>query len=247
MYRKALFSFLLLCALASASWADQGKADAQTILQTVNSYRGFYQDPFVFKVLTVSQQPGREDQKHLMEVAFRSSDEVRVDFLKPARDKGRKILIEGNNMWMAMPRTRNLIRVSPLQRVTGEASNGDIANTNYDDYEAVLEGTDSCDDTPCLKLNLTAHKKGATYQRIVLWVAEETFKPIKSEHYAKSGKLLKVAHYKAFKKFGEHEFLHRLLLVDPLFEDRYTWMVYEDYHRQALPKALFHKENLDTP
>lgn len=247
MFRKTVLGVLCLWALALPASAQEAEPDVQTILQTVNSYRGFYQEPFVFKVLTVSQQPGREDQKHLLEVAFRSSDQVRVDFLKPARDKGRKILIEGNNMWMAMPRTRNLIRVSPLQRVTGEASNGDIANTNYDDYDAVLVGSASCGETDCLELDLTARGKAATYQRILLRVDSESFKPIKSEHYAKSGKLLKIAHYEAFKQFGEHEFLHRMLLVDPLFEDRYTWMIYEDYQRQDLPEALFHKENLDSP
>ena len=68
------------------------------------------------------------------------------------------------------------------------------------------------------------------------------FKPIKSEYYARSGKLLKTAQYKAFKEFNGELKVHKMLLSDPLIAGSYTWMLFDNYRSSELPDALFNKE-----
>ena len=75
------------------------------------------------------------------------------------------------------------------------------------------------------------------------WLQNQTpFKPIKSEYYARSGKLLKTAQYKAFKEFNGELKVHKMLLSDPLISGSYTWMLFDNYRSSELPDALFNKE-----
>ena len=37
----------------------------------------------------------------------------------------------GDDMWVYLPDTSRPVRITPLERLSGDASNGDVARTNY--------------------------------------------------------------------------------------------------------------------
>jgi len=156
------------------------------------------------------------------------------------------MLFEGRNLWLKIPRTRKVIRISPAQRLMGEASNGDVAATNFSlDYKPVLVGEEEVEGALCFHLTLTAVDRRVTYHKIEYWVIKETGKPFKSMHYSVSEKLLKVVYYKSFEKLNGQEKISRLLLINPLVKGNYTWMIYKNYQREDLGEHLFRKENLN--
>lgn len=54
------------------------------------------------------------------------------------------MLMLGDNYWLLMPKSRRPIRITPMQKLLGEASVGDISTLTWsDDYQASLEGEDS--------------------------------------------------------------------------------------------------------
>ncbi|MBU2510053.1 outer membrane lipoprotein-sorting protein [bacterium] len=231
--------FLLFCFSVSAS------PSAEEIIIKADLYRGFGDQSFSANLVIISHQPDKAPEKNILKVMIKSKKSL-VQFLFPQRIKGRAMLFEGRNLWLQIPKTRKAIRISPAQRLMGESSNGDVASTHFSgDYEPTLIDEQVVDDTICYHLTLTAVDKKVTYDKIEYWVAKESGKPVMSKHFAASGKLLKTAYYKSFIPVDGQEKLERLLLVNPLFEGRYTWMIYSSYKMEDLPPALFRKENLN--
>ncbi|HQE60252.1 MAG TPA: outer membrane lipoprotein-sorting protein, partial [Spirochaetota bacterium] len=129
---------------------------------------------------------------------------VLLYFISPASLKGRKMLMEGNYIWMQMPRTKNAIRLSPMQILLGEASNGDVARTRFSaDYNAVHDGNEMIDGKKCerLILEVKSDKKGSTYSKIILRIGADKL-PVYAEFFAESGKMMKKVFYRSFSPFG---------------------------------------------
>ncbi len=233
-----LFLFLMVSPVLAGMTAEK-------ILQKADTFRGFGDNGFSFELKIVSHRPGKKATKNLLQVSVQSEKSL-VKFLAPKRVKGRAMLFEGRNLWLKIPRTRKVIRISPAQRLMGEASNGDVAATNFSrDYKPVLVGEELVEGALCFRLSLTAVDRRVTYHKIEYWVNKETGKPFKSMHYSVSGKLLKVAFYKSFEKFQGEEKINRLLLINPLVKGKYTWMIYKNYQSEDHAEHLFRKENLN--
>ena len=64
-------------------------------------------------------------------------------------------------MWIYMPTASRPIRISPLQRLMGQASNGDVARTNFaTDYDA----KSVTEDGDAFVLDLVAKRSGRRLQ-----------------------------------------------------------------------------------
>ncbi|WDE09104.1 outer membrane lipoprotein-sorting protein [Thalassomonas viridans] len=218
--------------------------DAQQLLEFIDSLRGYQDQSFTFDLSNVSFKDN--EQKHRNKLAVKVlSDASLVEFTAPARSKGRKILKQAQNMWIRFPGTRNVLRISPAQRLLGEASNGDVTGTNFSqDYSASYEGMEMLDDKQVLKLKLDAKHDKATYKQVMFYLDSENKLPLRSDFYARSGKLAKQAYYTMFKEFDGDLKLHRMKLVDPIMEGSYTWMMFDNYQKQELDAAIFHKDAL---
>lgn len=238
-------SFVLFTYIAFTTIVVFAAPTAKEILQKADGFRGLGNQSFSFDLTIVSHRPNKKPSKNRLRVSVKSEKSL-VKFVAPKRVKGRAMLFEGRNLWLKIPRTRKIIRISPAQRLMGEASNGDVAATNFSrDYQPILVSEESIEGTNCYYLTLTAINRRITYHKIDYWVVKKTGKPFKSKHYAVSGKLLKVVFYKSFEKFQGEEKISRLLLVNPLVKGKYTWMIYKNYQKENLTENLFRKENLN--
>ena len=218
--------------------------DAQQLLEFIDSLRGYGDQSFSFELSNISYKKNQQKNRNKLAVQV-LGDSSLVEFVAPARSKGRKILKQSQNMWIRFPGTRNVLRISPAQRLLGEASNGDVTGTNFSqDYTATLEDSEVINDQPTIRLRLTANHNKATYKEVVFFLNSETHLPLRSDFYARSGKLSKQAFYTKFKEFDGELKLHRMRLVNPLVEGSYTWMMFDNYQKQTLDSAVFHKDAL---
>ena len=216
---------------------------ADELVKIIDNYRGMGENGFSFDITNISYRDGRDSRTNQLSVDVKAQKSI-VKFQSPARQKGRVLLKQDKDMWLYIPGTRNVIRISPAQRLLGETSNADVTGSNLNtDYNAVIATTETDQQAAQLKLLLTAKTKQTSYSQIIFWLSDEQpYKPVRSEYYARSGKLLKTAEYKEFKTFnGEHK-IHKMLLTDPLIAGSYTWMKFDNYRISQLPMALFSKE-----
>ena len=85
---------------------------------------------YSLRVKITDFEAGKADEEHLYEVSQKGTDKTYVEFMSP-REKGRHLLMLGDDMWIYLPDTSRPVRITPLERLSGDASNGDVARTNY--------------------------------------------------------------------------------------------------------------------
>jgi hypothetical protein len=212
--------WMLYCGIALAA------PDAQTLLQQADRARGGGLPGIVWDIRLNSRDGNRiSDQQHL-EVRAVNNASV-AETLEPARFKGSKLLQVERNMWLVRPGLSKPTPISPRQRISGQAANGDIAATNYvKDYDAQLTGEQAVDTEQCYILDLTAKYNRTTYDKIRYWVSLRREVGVKAEFYSVSGKLLKSARFE-YNNTIEYEghrfpFVSRMTIRDALVDAETT-------------------------
>ena len=188
---KRIFCLVLL-GLSTSAWAGP---DAQSILRDSDRARGGGLPGIEWEIRLASRDGERLDEPQRL--LIKAVDDASVaETLEPARFKGSRLLQVARSMWLTRSGLSKPIPISPRQRMSGQASNGDIAATNYaGDYAAQLNGSETLDGEPCHVLDLTARHQRTTYERIRYWVSIKRGVGLKAEFYSLSGKLLKTARF----------------------------------------------------
>ncbi len=97
----------------------------------------------------------------------------------------------------------------------------------------------------CNVLELTAKRKGATYQRILYWIRAEDARPVKAEFYLTSGKHIKSATFDEYEPTGGQMLLRRLTLYDEILHNSHSVLEYSGATPRALPDKLFYQGRAD--
>lgn len=125
-------------------------------------------------------------------------DKAFVEYTEPARERGKKMLKLGDQLWNYIPEpTDRIITISGhllRQSVMGsDLSYEDITENKKlaDMYDASVAGSETIGDRPCWVVDLTAKQEDITYYKRRVWVDKERWLPLKEERYAKGGKPLK--------------------------------------------------------
>ena len=126
-------------------------------------------------------------------VSARENGDARLDGLSD-KEKGRAVLMLGDQMWLLLPGSKRPLRVTPQQRMMGSAAGGDVARTRFrKDYMVQDMNEDVLDDRPCWRLDLTARTLALSARTVRLWVAKERLLPLKAEFLLASGKVAHTA------------------------------------------------------
>ncbi len=126
----------------------------------------------------------------------------------------------------------------------GEASNGDIAATDYaGDYTPASMGQEVVDGESCYVLDLHANNKAATYDRIVYWISKTRLVGVKADFYTVSGKKLKTAlleyHNELQYQGRKIPFISRMVILDALNPASVTTMNYNEIRVARIPAEEF--------
>ncbi len=238
-----LLAFLMTCVLVAHA-ASIPAPDAETLLKRSDAFRNGW-PAYVVDVKITDYEAGKSDEEHLYEVSQKGTDKTYVEFMSP-REKGRHLLMVGDDMWVYLPDTSRPVRITPLERLTGDASNGDVARTNYAvDYSAAYLRTEKVGAVDCFVLELTAKRKGATYQRILYWVRTEDARPVRAEFYLTSGKHIKSASFDEYQPYGGKMLLHKFTLYDEIRHSSHSVLEYSGAVQRALPDKLFYQGRAD--
>jgi len=236
--------WLLAGGALSGFAATLANVDAQALLRQSDILRNGSAS-YVVHIKITNFEGARQDEEHLYAVSQKGLDKTHVEFLSP-REKGRYLLMLGDDMWIYLPDTSRPVRITPLERLTGEASNGDVARTNYAyDYDAVYLRSEKVGEAECHVLELTAKRKGSTYHKIEYWLRVEDARPVKAEFYLTSGKHTKSATFDAYLEEGGRTRLARLTIYDQIRKNSHSVLEYSGFEARELPDKLFHQGRVD--
>jgi hypothetical protein len=245
MTRTFLAGLLALVATMPAALHGQAAAavDASRILAASDRARGGGLPGVEWRLKLTSTDPENEDYRELQIQAIGDNSLATTVF--PPRLKRAKLLQVERNMWYGRPDLRKPISISPRQRMTGQAANGDIASTNYyREYEPTLLREETVDGEETYVLDLVGKNKWVTYDRIVYWVSKRRLVAVKAEFYTVSRKLLKTATFEYGNTLSyagaTTPFVSRMEIRDAINRDHFSLLEYTDARVRPLTPADFH-------
>ena len=248
------FLFLLLTSFLLKSGMALGAQSPDEILAATDAIRNPGQ-PFSVTVTLTEFQSGKQVDTSTLTSYSRAQQKggqfaSLIRFVLPQRDAGKLMLKNGNDMWFYDPVAKSSVRLSPQQRLLGQASNGDVATVNLaKDYKATLAGEEEVQDgerrmRKAYKLALTAVTPDVTYASIEMWVDAENSRPIKARFFAESTRLLKTAYYRRFQPQLGAERPTETVIIDGLNPQSVTLMRFTDYAARAIPETWMQRDFL---
>lgn len=173
-----------------------------------------------------------------------------VRFSTPAQDVGKLMLFQGRDLWFYDPESKASFRLSPQQRLMGQAANGDVLAVRLaTDYDAALVGRRTITDASKAQretdhLLLDAKTPQAIYARIEYWQDARTAEPVRARFYSDSGQLLKTAFYRRPLAALGRERPSEVLIIDGINANLVTLMRYSNYAWQVVPAAWMQRDFL---
>ena len=228
---------------ASSASAPAAGPDAALLLKNSDLARGGGLPGVVWRVaLRVMDGDKLVDEQGLTIKA--DSQSSLAEFFSPPNMATQKLLISGRNIWFLRTGLRKPVPISPRQRLLGQASNGDVAATNYaGSYLATLTGQVDIDGRPCHQLELTAVGDNVTYPRIRYWIAVDSGLAVKADFFALSEKLIKSARFE-YANTVEYNgkklpFVSRMTIEDQINKGQKTVLEYSNVVAQEVPRRYF--------
>lgn len=228
--------------------------EAQEILAASDAVRNPSR-PFSVNVTLLEFRGGKQTDTNTLTV-FSKVEEAGgqyrslVRFVAPQRDLNKLMLKNGNDLWFYDPASQASIRLSPQQRLLGQASNGDVVTINFArDYQASLAGEEEVADGErvqrrCHKLMLKATGDDVTYHQVEMWVEVGSARPVKARFFAASGHLLKTAFYRKFQSQLGRERPTEVVIIDGLDPSWVTVLRYSAYAWREVPEAWLQRDFL---
>ncbi len=181
---------------------------------------------------------GSLDKTRLYHVYVKPGRRSLVVFRSPS-ERGQKMLMLGDDFWLVLPASQRPLRITPMQKLLGDASTGDVASLTWaEDYDGRVEGDAEIDGVPCLKLDIVGQRRGVSYPRIVLYLAKSDRRPVHAELYVASDKLAKRAAFK-FGDIDGRKLVTLMVLTDHLWRERTTEVHYLSRSAKTLPDHYY--------
>lgn len=255
MRKPFAIGFMTACFLAALVGAGPvAAATAREIVEQSDAVRNPEQS-FRNTITLTEYVAGQERNQNVLAVYSKmdpSTHQYRnlVQYLGPARDEGKRVLLGGGALWFYDPSSKTSVRISPQQRLVGQAAIGDVLTANFAvDYTATLLGTETIEDAQhqqriCWHLDLKAADDQATYARTEFWVEQGTYYPIKAKLYSDSGRVLKIAYYRGFgEKLGRVR-PTEVVIIDAVDTSLATIATTKDWEYHDVPDLWFQRDYL---
>nr|WP_319946359.1 outer membrane lipoprotein-sorting protein [Vibrio methylphosphonaticus] len=226
----------------TTSSVDTNVMQASALIEQADQYRLDSESSKVVSEVKLYQDD-ELDKTRLYDVYLKPNRESLVVF-KAKVEQGQKMLMLGDNYWLLMPKSRRPIRITPMQKLLGEASVGDISTLTWSqDYQGEILKTEEITALDgslkkTKKLRLTAKTSGASYQQIDLWIDDNNAFPIEADLYLRSGKMAKKAYFKQGTRSGQPR-VTAMILQDQIQVNKKTVIEYQSIEPYSLPSKYY--------
>ena len=208
---------------------------ADEIVETIDKNLMFDEGEMLMSILDYKE--GKLYKTLKAKIYYKKDKGTLMEFLEPAREKGKKILLVKDNMWLFVPSVSKPLRLSAKDSFMGTSfTNRDLMDYDLkNDYKAkILKETDKH-----YKLELTATNKNVSYPKVIVDVDKEHILPTKEELYTLSGDLIKIIEFSEPKDFSGKIRPSVITVIDMLNQKNYTKVVLENLQQKQIKDTIF--------
>lgn len=191
---------LAVLALAAIAIPAAGEEDLSALLAAVDATRNAF-DEAIISARATQVVDGRETGSANFDIYVKGREKGLIVF-RGGKNSGRKVLTNGERMWLLVPGSRNPVPITANQRLLGGAAFGDVARLRFsEDYVAKDTGrTETASGRTCRVLELTAKSPKVTYPRVVLSADERERVPCQVRFFLSSGKEARSVTFTKFRR-----------------------------------------------
>jgi len=197
-------------------------------------------------LLTMTVTKGTRVKAYSMHSYGRGQDEMAMEYLEPARDKGTKMLKKRDELWMYLP------SIEKVQKLSGHLLRDDLmgSDMSYEDlmessrwqkaYTGTIVGDELVDGRKAWKIDMKARDTTVSYPRRVIWVDQASYIPVRQELYALQGMLLKTWLMSDIRSIEGREFPMKMVVEDQVQKGSRTEIVFSNVSfKVALSEEVF--------
>lgn len=199
---------------------------ASDLLDTIDRLRISAEPSRVMMTLALYEQ-GELTRTSRYEV-FADSQRRSLALFRSDAEAGQKVLMLDDQFYLFLPNSRRHIRITPMQKLLGDASTGDISSLRWSEDYRLDAQTEQDDGT--LHLALSAARSGLSYGRVELQVDADTLYPLAATFYLASGRVAKDATF----LMGEDERTGEPRLLTMVLHDRIQTAQRTEVHYQSV-------------
>lgn len=227
-FRNAGLAFALSTLAAGGAWA----ATIEDVVRMADTARGGGLPGVAWTVTADATSGDGETDSRTLDVQAIKTDWA-AEFTAPGKIRGQRLVKRGTNMWFSKPGLRKPVPISLRQRLTGTASNGDIASTNYiRDYDIERLPDETVSGVETYVVELTAMGNNVAYDRIRYWIDKSSNLGVAANFYTGSGRLLKSATFRYDNTVTvdgrSQPFVSRMIIRDAVNKNDVTTLTYAD-------------------
>lgn len=236
---KKFFLTVILCVSCFANFCFA--LSSEEILKKVDDIRS-PQGSFSF-MIDISYKRNNKETLQKIEVLVGDASKTLIKFVYPPTDKGKCLLMNGDNLWFYSKTIAKPIRITPQQRLLGAVSYGDVARVVYSvDYNCKEQSNVVLNNKKLIKLILFAKAKSTTYSKVILYAEEQSNRPYKAEFYSLGDKLLKTAMFRNYALLCGAERPSVMEITDVLHPGEMSTLTYSKYETKSIPASYFEKD-----
>ena len=198
--------------------------------------------PFEYQLtveLMDNEQGKKDHRKYLVQIKGASLS--RVLFTFPKTDEGTRLLMDNNDMWIFIPTSAKPVRISPRQKLMGNAAYGDVARLTFQgNYSAKIKKQSH----DAYVLDLEALKNHpVTYDRIEYHIRKRDLAPVSALYMTPEGRVLRQAFFEKYQNVFGVPRPTVMRIVDKMVSSHVTTLIMRNQRKRKLADILFDKSN----
>ncbi len=235
---KTMFALLIGLFCFSPTLHAEASLSASAVLKAADNFRKPDGSARI-KLEVLLFQHGKLDSRKQYTVYMAPGRRSLALFNSPG-EQGQKALQLENRFYLLLPKSRRPVRISPMQKLLGEAAIGDISTMTWsEDYHgSIVDDAAMIGDTPAIQLKLVAKQDGVTYEQVELWVSRHDFMPIQARLFLKSGRIAKEVTYQAGTRNGKTMVI-AMVMKDRIQQKKRTEIHYRSIEAVDVPDRYF--------
>ncbi len=230
-YVRSLIISFFLSGLISQSLLAQEK-DGNGIVAEMDGHMNFTECRMIIRV--EEAKAGGKNRMLKARVEYLKDVGTRMEFMEPARDLGKCVLMSGSSMWMSSPSVSKPVRLSGKDAFMGTSfTNDDVMNLDKsDDYDSGIAASDGNGWDIVMK----AKTGGLPYSKIEARIGRD-YLPVSMVYFVRSGKESKRVSFSAVKDFGGKLKPSIMTIIDLMKPGDTSAVIFEEIREETVSRS----------